>query len=370
MSGFALRLTAHNEKTIVNNLNKRNMKKTIFTVMAAAALCSCANNNFTLSGQLPEGYDSVYLHLPWVEEGSQLAAAAVDAEGNFVLKGKVENPTLLTFTTDENQEPLATYLFVEKGGNYTLRFEEGNKGWPVTGSPANEAMAAYQQAMQELQGFYMLAETEEEQLAVANRADSLIEASVNNNKENLFSAYLIAAQYAGMPVAELRELVASLSPEVQASNIVAEINKSIDAKAATEVGQPYIELNLENPEGQMVALSSLIGEGKWVLIDFWATWCGPCKQEIPHLVEAYKELHDKGFEIYGVSLDHDPAAWKAFLPAHEMTWVNVIGTRSEQIKAYAVQSIPSNFLISPEGKIVATQLRGEGVMETLKEFIK
>lgn len=344
------------------------MKKKIFAVLAAAGLCSCANNNFTLTGQVPEGYDSVYLRLPWIEENNLLAAAAVDAEGNFVLEGKVENPTLAAFSTDENQEPIGTYVFLEADGNYTLDLEE--QSWPVAGSPANEAMAAYQRAMQELQTSFILAETPEQQMAVANRADSLAEASVNANKDNLFSAYLIASQYAGMPTAELRELVASLSPEVQASNIVAKINEAIDAKAATEVGQPYMELNLENPEGETVALSSLIGEGKWVLIDFWATWCGPCKKEIPHLVEAYKALHDKGFEIYGVSLDHDAEAWKAFLPAHEMNWVNVIGTGSEQIEKYAVQSIPSNFLISPEGKIVATQLRGEGVMETLKSFIK
>lgn len=342
------------------------MKKTIFAMLAAAALCSCTNHNYTLTGQAAQEGDTVYL---LSLDREVLASTPVDAEGTFTLKGNVEVPELVIFAT-AGQEP-AGYLFLEQGEMTLTMGEQGGRPGPVVaGTPANEAFAAYDKEMATMQTAFMMAETPEEQLAISERADSLTTAMVEANKSNLFSAYIVATQYAGMPAAELRELVASMAPEVQASGLVAKINESIEAKAATEVGQPYIELNLENPEGQAVALSSLVGEGKWVLIDFWATWCGPCKKEIPHLVEAYKAFHDKGFEIYGVSLDHDAEAWKAFLPAHEMTWVNVLGTGSEQIEKYAVQSIPSNFLISPEGKIVATQLRGEGVMETLKEHIR
>ena len=342
------------------------MKKTIFAMMAAAALCSCTNHSYTLTGQVAQEGDSVYL---LSIDREVLASTAVDAEGKFTFKGDAKVPELVLFAT-AGQEP-AGYLFLEKG-EITLTMGEQNDqpGPVVTGTPANDAFTAYDKEMAAMQTAFMFAESAEEQLAIRDRADSLTEAMVDANLTNLFSAYIVAGQYAGLPSNELRELVASMAPDVQASGLVAKINEAIEAKAATEIGQPYIELNLENPAGETVALSSLVGEGKWVLIDFWATWCGPCKKEIPHQVEAYKAFHDKGFEIYGVSLDHDAEAWKAFLPAHEMTWVNVIGAGSEQIEKYAVQSIPSNFLISPEGKIVATQLRGEGVMETLKEFIK
>ncbi len=111
-----------------------------------------------------------------------------------------------------------------------------------------------------------------------------------------------------------------------------------------------------------------------MLIDFWATWCGPCKREIPHLAEAYEEFRDKGFEIYGVSLDSDAEAWKGYVADHGMNWVNVLGTGSDEARAqidlYAVQSIPSNFLISPDGIIVAKNLRGAAVREKLAEMLE
>lgn len=339
------------------------MKKTIFAILAAASLCSCANNGYTLTGKLElQQGDSVYI---FSLDDTVLASSVVDAEGRFTLKGEVEVPTLAAFATAD-QETIG-YIFLEKG-EMTLQYD--GEMAAATGTPANDAYVAYGEMMEQLQAEFMAAESIEAQVALRDRADSMTRAQVDANKENLFSAYLVATQYAGLPVAELREIVAAMSPEVQASNVVARINEAIEIKAATEVGQPFIELNLPNTEGDAVALSSLIGEGKWVLVDFWATWCGPCKQEIPHLVEAYKELHDKGFEIYGVSLDHDAAAWEAFLPANEMNWVNVLGADSEQIEKYGVRSIPSNYLISPEGKIVASQLRGEEVIKILRSFIQ
>jgi ABC-type lipoprotein export system ATPase subunit len=189
------------------------MKKTIFAMMAAAALCSCTNHSYTLTGQVAQEGDSVYL---LSIDREVLASTAVDAEGKFTFKGDAKVPELVLFAT-AGQEP-AGYLFLEKG-EITLTMGEQNDqpGPVVTGTPANDAFTAYDKEMAAMQTAFMFAESAEEQLAIRDRADSLTEAMVDANLTNLFSAYIVAGQYAGLPSNELRELVASMAPDVQAS---------------------------------------------------------------------------------------------------------------------------------------------------------
>ena len=148
------------------------------------------------------------------------------------------------------------------------------------------------------------------------------------------------------------------------------------AEGAPQVGDKYVDVALENGNGVTVAVSDLLAEGKWVLVDFWATWCGPCRGEIPYLVAAYEKFAPKGLEIYGVSFDRngDEKKWQDFVKSNNMTWVNVWGTDEKGGWSVAehlnVVGIPSNFLYSPEGKLVAKNLRGEAIEEILAEHIK
>lgn len=138
-----------------------------------------------------------------------------------------------------------------------------------------------------------------------------------------------------------------------------------------QIGAEAMEIAEPTPQGDTITLSSL--RGKYVLLDFWASWCKPCRMENPNLVENYKKYHEKGFEIYQVSLDKDKASWTAAIKQDGLNWTHVSDLAYWQCKSaqlYKVQGIPANFLLDPEGKIIAKDLRGAALGAKLAEIFK
>ena len=138
-------------------------------------------------------------------------------------------------------------------------------------------------------------------------------------------------------------------------------------------GMKFTELEMNDLEGKPVKLSQWAGKGKCVLIDFWASWCGPCRQEMPNVVANYKKYHDKGFEIVGVSFDSKGDVWKKAVSELGMTWPQMSdlkGWESAGAKVYGITSIPASVLLDAEGKIIGMNLRGEALGEKLAEIYK
>ena len=138
---------------------------------------------------------------------------------------------------------------------------------------------------------------------------------------------------------------------------------------ATETKTTYTDISLPGPQGQTVKVSDYVGKNRLVMIDFWASWCGPCMGEMPYVVKAYEMFHDKGLEIVGVSLDKDKASWLAAIEQTGQKWPQMSdlkGWDCAGAQIYGIQSIPANVLIDSHGKIVARDLRGDALLEEIE----
>lgn len=147
------------------------------------------------------------------------------------------------------------------------------------------------------------------------------------------------------------------------------LKQRVDAMAKLAIGAQAPEISLNNPAGKSIPLSSL--QGNYVLIDFWASWCGPCRKENPNVVRLYEKYHSKGFEVYSVSLDKDKTAWESAIAQDKLTWTHVSDLgfwQSSIVPVYNIESIPQTYLVDKEGKIIAKNLRGAELESKLQEI--
>ena len=138
------------------------------------------------------------------------------------------------------------------------------------------------------------------------------------------------------------------------------------------IGQQYTDLEMADPDGKMHKLSEVVGEGHWVLVDFWASWCGPCRAEMPNVLEAYNKYHAKGFEVIGVSFDNKHGAWVKAVDQLKMPWLQISDLKGWSCAAapiYKIDAIPDNILIDPQGKIVDRALRGKALHNRLQRLL-
>lgn len=148
-----------------------------------------------------------------------------------------------------------------------------------------------------------------------------------------------------------------------------------DSAAAADTaadGEQYTDFEMPNMAGTPVRLSSYVSRNRYTLIDFWASWCGPCRREMPTVVKAYNTFHGKGLEVVGVSLDQDRQAWQQAVGDLGMAWPQLSDLRGWECAAaqlYKVHSIPSSLLVDQQGRIVARDLRGDDLLSTLARLM-
>ncbi len=156
-------------------------------------------------------------------------------------------------------------------------------------------------------------------------------------------------------------------------DIVNDLQAEVDKMNLIQTGKPYVDFQMQTPEGDTSSLSDFVGNSEYVLLDFWASWCGPCLKEMPYVKQLYEEFHPKGLQIVGVSLDKSKEAWQSAIERLHLPWPQMSelkGWDGESSKVYNVHSIPETVLIDRKGTIIARGLRGEALTQKLDELLK
>ena len=333
---------------------------------AALALVGCGKE-YVVKGTI-EGFTGEVKLM--ANKSTECFASTTTEDGSFEMKLDVEAPLFANLVVGDNKPCM---IFVEEGTVSVTGSMENFGAVVVSGTKSNDNFAAYRGEKKALLEAYYAATDEESRAAAEQNYDQHTADAYEANKDNIFGLYLLATEvYYGMTRDEILEAVAALSRELQMSQGAISLKEHAEAMKRVDVGQQYIELELPDKDGNMIKLGDVLAQNKYVLLDFWASWCGPCMREVPFLLEDYAKYHDKGFEIYGVSLDKNREPWVATMESKGLVWPNVSELKEwkdPSAKKYAVRSIPSNFLIASDGTIVARNLRGEELGAKLAELL-
>ncbi len=367
------------------------MKKFTYLVIATAALSMIACTGGNKAGYIVTGTvegasdgDTVYLQEANGRNLTKLDTAVI-TKGTFTFEGTQDSVVNRYITCKAGGESLIIDFFLENG-KINVALTKDNDA--VTGTPSNDAYQEIRAQLngirKEMRGIYeAMSDTtlsdeqkeakQKEGIQLEEQYNKVFKEGVQKNITNPVGVFLFKRTFNNNSADENEALLQQIPAKFQNDEMIVRIKEITDKQKKTAVGSQFVDFEMQTPEGKAVKLSDYVGKGKVVLVDFWASWCGPCRHEMPNLVEAYAKYKGKNFEIVGVSLDQDSAAWKEAIKKLNMTWPQMSDLKfwqSEGAQLYAVNSIPHTVLIDGSGKIIARGLRGEELQTKIAEAVK
>ncbi|RLD68577.1 MAG: cytochrome C biogenesis protein [Bacteroidetes bacterium] len=292
-----------------------------------------------------------------------LASSRIDSNGKFSISAKLDKTNFYKLKFNDEHYLI---LILNPGDKIDINADINNLYTPeIKGSENSaliystfDAMQAYDKKIEELT----------QKIEVEKK--EYIRNLILDNLNSLSSLFFIDNLSIDEDIEIFKKLDASLSKKYPDNFLVMELHNKLAGSNNLAIGSQAPEIDLPNPEGKNIKLSSL--KGKYVLIDFWAAWCGPCRRESPNMVSLYENFYPKGFDIYSVSLDQTKEAWEKAIRKDGLgKWTHVSDLKywnSAAGKAYGVESIPFTVLIDPEGKIIAKGLRGDDLRTKLEKI--
>lgn len=365
------------------------MKRFFLFAIMAIMLClgACKQDGYKISGTVNGGQDGDTVVL--VSMTFDTIQTAIIKNGEFVFKGTQDTAQIcyIIWSSKDNPEIAIGTIMAHENGNITVKLDtDDNVPSEISGTKANDALCALNKAEQAINNEAKLiyetindtSSTEEAQIEAQSKINDLEERMIELYKsfitENIqnVAGQTYLTQFAMMlPDEFVIEQIETLPADFTFKGLDA-LRETYDVIASTAVGKPFKDIKANTPEGDELSVSDVAKNAKVLMIDFWASWCGPCRAEMPNVKATYDMYHSQGFEIIGISLDQDASDWKQAIADLGMTWPQISdlkGWMCDGCSIYGIRSIPATILIK-DGKIVARNLRDKALTEKVAELVK
>ncbi|MFN7538591.1 MAG: redoxin domain-containing protein [Bacteroidota bacterium] len=374
------------------------MKKIIFIALVAIISQSCTEKKFgafTVSGQIKNANEQkIYLQelILTEKEPLNLDTATIDKKGNFILRGVGKEEGLYRISTEMGMD----FIIINDNNNIKLIADLNDYiHYKVEGSVASAQLHAFFENYRQQDSAMASCFIRLDSLQKTNASDSillpcrqerdrrmgdlnaLVTNFINKSESPAARIYAIGIASRTLKKEELQQLAKASVNKFPEHRSLKKISTMLSVAAQPAPSENSLDnteapdFTLPDPNGKMISLKSF--RGKYVLVDFWASWCGPCRQENPTVVAAFNRFKDKNFTVLGVSLDDNKAKWLKAVQDDKLTWTHVSDLKQWEsivVPMYQIQGIPFNVLVDPNGKIIASGLRGEDLEKTLSSVLK